>query len=398
MDAAESRNGLRHVVALSMTKLADGLIDPKLVLAWLMGTLGAPAYLIGLLVPIREAGALLPQIALAGWVRSAAERRWFWVAGSALQGVAALGIALVALGATGQAAGLMICGLLGLLALARAACSVSYKDVLGKTVAQTRRGAVTGMAGSVSSALVLVFALLLLTGILKSQGAIIAVIGLAALLWLAAAALFSRLEEERGMPGEGDGADILAVLRDDANLRWFILVRGLLVSTALAPPYLVMIWSRHGDMAAGKLGVLVLASAAAGLVSSYVWGLMADRSSRTMLLIAGLSGGAAMLAAALSGLTGLAVAWVIPATLFLLMIAYHGVRQARSTYLVDISPEDRRSINAAVTNTAIGLLLLAVGALGGALTLLGPAVALLGFAALAFAGGIAALRLRDTGG
>ena len=31
----ESRNGLRHVAALSMTKLSDGLLNPKLVLAWL---------------------------------------------------------------------------------------------------------------------------------------------------------------------------------------------------------------------------------------------------------------------------------------------------------------------------------------------------------------------------
>mgnify|MGYP000226925832 CR=1 FL=1 len=28
---AEARNGIRHVVSLSLTKLADGLINPKLV-------------------------------------------------------------------------------------------------------------------------------------------------------------------------------------------------------------------------------------------------------------------------------------------------------------------------------------------------------------------------------
>ena len=44
----ESRNGLRHVAALSMTKLSDGLLNPKLVLAWLAQALGAPAVLIGL--------------------------------------------------------------------------------------------------------------------------------------------------------------------------------------------------------------------------------------------------------------------------------------------------------------------------------------------------------------
>lgn len=59
------RNRRVHLLSLTLTKIADGLIDPKLVLAWLLGAGGAPFFLIGLLVPIREAGALLPQLALA---------------------------------------------------------------------------------------------------------------------------------------------------------------------------------------------------------------------------------------------------------------------------------------------------------------------------------------------
>jgi hypothetical protein len=90
-DDTEARNGLRHVVSLSMTKLADGLINPKLVLSWLLNALGAPAVYVGALVPIREAGALLPQIALAGWVERMAHRKWAWIAGSVGQGAAAAG-------------------------------------------------------------------------------------------------------------------------------------------------------------------------------------------------------------------------------------------------------------------------------------------------------------------
>ena len=46
-------NFFTHVGSLWLSKLADGLIDPKLVLSWLMTSLGAPAYLVGLLVPVR---------------------------------------------------------------------------------------------------------------------------------------------------------------------------------------------------------------------------------------------------------------------------------------------------------------------------------------------------------
>jgi len=55
---AEPRNFLRHVLSLSASKIAVGLIDPKLVLSWLLTHLGAGAFWIGLLEPVREAGAL----------------------------------------------------------------------------------------------------------------------------------------------------------------------------------------------------------------------------------------------------------------------------------------------------------------------------------------------------
>ena len=55
----EPGNFFKHVGSLALTKSADGLIDPKLVLSWLMTSLGAPVALIGLLVPVREAGALI---------------------------------------------------------------------------------------------------------------------------------------------------------------------------------------------------------------------------------------------------------------------------------------------------------------------------------------------------
>ena len=54
---AQPRSFITHAASLSATKTADGLIDPKLVLAWLLTNLGAGPGLIGLLVPVREAEA-----------------------------------------------------------------------------------------------------------------------------------------------------------------------------------------------------------------------------------------------------------------------------------------------------------------------------------------------------
>ncbi len=396
-DRTSARNGLRHIASLSLSKLADGLIDPKLVLSWLLATIGVPAGFIGMLVPIREAGALLPQMVMAGRLQQMRQRRWVWVLGSAGQGVAALLIALTASALTGWWAGAVICVLLAGLAVSRAACSVSYKDILGKTVGQSRRGTVTGTAGSVSSALVFVFALLLVSGVLKSQTAVVAAIATAGGLWLAASVMLAGLHEDASTPDTPNGAgDYWCILRQDRNLRRFIMVRGLLVSTALAPPYMVVLGTQAGATATGSLGALVVASSLAGFLSSYVWGWLADRSARVMLLLSGTFGALAMAGAMALHWAGLAgQAWAIPGVLFVLMVAYHGVRQARSTYLVDISPADQRSVNAALSNTAIGIILLVTGAFGGALTWIGPLAALAGFAVMALIGGLLALTLRD---
>ncbi|MEM1409145.1 MAG: hypothetical protein AAGG79_00180 [Pseudomonadota bacterium] len=71
----EPQNFFKHVGSLSLTKSADGLIDPKLVLSWLLTHLGAPTALIGALVPIREAGALLPQMFTAAKLRALPKRK-----------------------------------------------------------------------------------------------------------------------------------------------------------------------------------------------------------------------------------------------------------------------------------------------------------------------------------
>lgn len=311
------------------------------------------------------------------------------------QGIAAALIALAALTLEGAAAGWAFVGAITLLALSRAAASVSYKDVLGKTVGKSRRGAVTGFAGSASAALVFVFALLLVSGWIEGVGALAAAIALAAVLWGVAALTFSTLEEPASEPGEGGALDILGLLRDDATFARFVAARGFLTATALAPPYFVLLAGK-GEGQLGQLGALVIASSAASFLSSYAWGRFADRSSRLVLVAAGLIGALAMGAAIALNLMGLAEAiWAMPAALFVLMIAHHGVRQGRSTYLVDIAPEDKRASYAATANTLIGGLLLVTGLFGGALSFIGPIAALIGFAALAAIGSFVAFGLEE---
>ncbi|MEQ8953795.1 MAG: MFS transporter, partial [Gammaproteobacteria bacterium] len=287
----QPKNFVTHISALSMTKLADGLVNPKLILSWILTSLGAPAYFVGWLVPVREAGALLPQLFIASYIRSLPVRKIVWALGSVIQGICAAGMALAAINLTGFELGLAIILLLGILALARSICSVSYKDVLGKTVGKSRRGTATGTASSIAAGGVLVYALVLASGWFAKEALLIAGLFCAGILWLTASLLFTRLTEEEGATEGGGDPFSLAVkniscLLTDRQLGLFIFTRALLIATALAPPFMVALSVDNSAGDPGELGLLLLASSLASLGSSYVWGRLADRSSRWVLILA----------------------------------------------------------------------------------------------------------------
>ncbi len=394
-------NFFKHIFSLSLTKAADGMIDPKLVLSWLLTNAGAPAYLVGLLVPIREAGALLPQLFTASYIRTLPLRKYAWSAGSAVQGICALAIAGSAFVLQGASLGIAVLILLAILAVARSICSVSYKDVLGKTVDKSRRGTATGAATSIAAGFVVVFALLLSSGIFDKAELVSFGLLLAGGFWIGASLLFSSLSEDKGATEGGRNAFHLArdnfdYLKSDKQLLLFIATRGLLIATALAPPFMVSLSASEQESAFAELGLLLLASSLAGISSSFIWGRLADRSSRKVLMSAGLIGGLSLSATALTSISGLLdESWVLPLLLFALMIAYQGVRLGRTTHLVDMADEDRRAAYTALSNTIIGVLLLAGGLFSLIASQFGEAAVLGLFAAMCFAAIACAAALND---
>lgn len=129
-----------HLIALTLTKLGDSLVSARLVLPWLLSSLGAPAAFIAALVPLRESLALLPQLIVAQQLRETPIRKWFWVAGSFGQAAALIGMLVTVLTLSGEALGWAIVILLTGFSIARGVCSVAIKDVQGKTISKTRRG------------------------------------------------------------------------------------------------------------------------------------------------------------------------------------------------------------------------------------------------------------------
>jgi len=150
----QPRNFFAYLWANLLGKIADEIASAKLVIPWLFGALGVPAAFTGFLVPIREAGVLVPQLAVAAAIRQLAVRKGVWLLGAVLSALSLMGMAVATLTLEGAAAGSAILLLLVVFSLARGLCSVSAKDVLGKTVSKSRRGRLMGWSASLSLSLI----------------------------------------------------------------------------------------------------------------------------------------------------------------------------------------------------------------------------------------------------
>jgi MFS family permease len=398
----QPRNRLIHIVALTLTKVGDSLVDARLTLTWLLGAVGAPAYLIGMLVPVRESLSLLPQLAVGQWIREHPVRKSFWITGSLVQAAALLVMAIGAALLDGAPAGWCILAALALFALGRGVTSVASKDVLGKTVDKQRRGAVNGVATSIAGlAAVLLGGLLILFGAPTGRTPILVLLCLAAGLWLVACAVYALLREfpgatEGGRNGLASILESLSMVRDSRQFRSFLLTRTLLISSGLAAPFYVATASQHGQQALRQLGVLVLLAGLANLLSGRIWGRLSDRSSRWTMAIGG--GLCATLSLAVAGgeLLDLSVkesnTWY-GVVIFIFYIGHAAVRLGRKTYLIDFATPDNRAQLVALSNTLIGMALLIVGGLTSWLSVWGIVPALIALGALCGAGALMALRL-----
>lgn len=400
---AVPRNGLRLIAASALQSTGDQVINAKTVLPWLLSALGAPGALVGLLVPIRESGSMLPQAALLPWVRRQPRRTRVWLIGAAGQALAAASMAVTAAVGEGLAAGIAILVALSVFALSRSLNSLSGKDVLGRTIPKGQRGQINGLATVLAGAAAITVGV----GIRVMGGddtTVLAVLlGASAVLWVAALAVYAGIREPVDEPDPTDDDDVnwisesWSLLRCDTHFRRFVLVRTLLLVSALSPPFVVALAAARGEAGFGELGPFVIASGVASVIGGRWFGRLADRSSRLVMIWGAAAASAVIIAFVLlhqaAGQDGWI--WMYPVVYLLLALMHTAVRVARKTYVVDMAEGDLRTEYVAVANTAMGVLLLVVGALSSALAVLGNVMALLFLAALGLAGVLMAWTLPD---
>lgn len=408
-------NSLRLIGANALQSSGDQAVNASTVLPWLFHALGVPAVLTGALVPIRESGSMLPQAFLTPLVVRVRRRAHVFIAGAIIQAVSVAVMAGAAALTTGLTAGIIIVAALAVFSLGRCLGSISSKDVQGRTMPKGERGQVNGLATTASGLVAISLGLAVRAlGEDLDVPVLAAILGLGAVLWVLVALVYSGIreplddpaEEPAGKVDDGPGwfAQTLTLLREDRDFRAFVTVRGFLLVSSLSPPFIVTLAVRAGAPALTGLGGFIIASGLAALLGGRVFGRMADRSSKRLMTIgAGLASIvliALVLVVTVLDLDGgsLMTYAIFVSSYFLVTMLHTGVRVGRKTYVVDMAEGDQRTTYVAVSNSAMGVILLVVGAVSSAIAGFGVEWALLFLAGLGLLGVVSSLRLPEVEG
>ncbi|MBK4145482.1 MFS transporter [Corynebacterium macginleyi] len=380
-----------------LQSLGDHIVASKTVLPALFNAAGVPVFFTGLLTPIRESGSMLPQAALTPWVTTHRARKRLWMIGSIGQAISAAVIALAAFFLRGTWLGMVVLLAVAALSLFRALCSIAGKDVQARTISKGQRGRVTGSAAALGGgATLLVGVILFLLGDLTIF-TIGIVLFVGASTWALAAWVFSHVKEP--VPeGEHKGmdkswwTDTWQLFTSDTQFRDFVIVRALLLVSALSTAFIVLL---HDNLS-GVFG-FVLASGLASLVGGRISGVFSDKSSKnTMAVGAAASSVIILLIVASSHWASEAVnTWVMPLGFFAVNLAHTAVRVARKTYVVDMAGGDKRTQYVGAANTMMGIILLIVGGISSVIAIAGPEAALIFLALVGFLGVWRAGRLTE---
>lgn len=368
------RNFTLNIINGSLTKLAEKLISPGLTMPWILSFLGAPLFLIGMLVPIKDVGSLLPQLLVSGQLRAKEKRKPYWVGAGLIQGVCLLISAIIlAFIENHRIVSYAIVVLLLFFSIASGIGSVSFKDVTGKTIPKGERGQMLSYRSAFGGALALIAGGVLVF-FLRGEDSKWLYVGLfasASLLWVTAAVIFSAIEEQSGST-EGGRTPIqelktgASLLKKDNSYRNFIITRALLMAIPLLDPFFILVAKDVSQNTWNYLGVIIIIGSLAQIVSSPFWGRLADKSSLQLMRIS-------------AGLSILSIVYALVfvyynndmfnfyhfmPVLFINGVAYSGARLSRKTYLIDYAPEKERPTYVSVANTLIGLFTIVAASFG----------------------------------
>jgi hypothetical protein len=335
-------------------------VSPKTTLPWLFSSVGAPSWLIPLLVPIKESGSLLPQWSIYKYFpNSIANRTFVWKIGASIQAFCSIFLAMTVDLFSETVLALVVLLLISIFSIGRALCSLSMKDIQADVFSKGERGQFVGYSATISAAVSLLLMLLLIITDNKLTIATAQLLVLAAGVLFFIAVILSAPLKLNIQPQTNElQLSLFSTIVSTKLLRNIVISRVLLMHSSLVFPFVILATTQSETF---TLPYFIGLSAFASLISSSFWGLFSDRSALLSLKIAALI--CSISTIALCFTINNASNSVLFALFFLLTLGYAGIRASRKTYLLDITDENNRASYVSSANTLVGMLLVTTGVL-----------------------------------
>lgn len=350
----------KKLVAIStISKLSDELVSCKTTLPWLIQLIGGPVWVISMLVPIREAGSLLPQWKIKQVFKEHSERLLLWRWAMFTQFISICLMPLMAISLSPLLACLSLLGLLAVMSVARAITSLCIKDIQAHHIAKQERGKMVGLASAMAGVFSLITAALLLW---KSD---VEIISLLIMLLIAAGLLGLAIVISKGLSvsleqnhdSEESIMDMVQSIYVKTSLKHLIVNRCIMLHAVLVSPFYVSLTQLNYDNTF-VLPYFIVASAIAVFLSAYIWGNISDYLAKLSLAL----GASICCVACLVFYFVYQHSLVLSIASFgLLTVGYEGIRNGRKTYALDIAEDDQRTQFIATANTTVGLVLIVLG-------------------------------------
>ncbi len=351
--------------------LYAAVANTQLVMTWFVSELTRSNLLISLLTPLDMGGWYLPQLLLSGYLqrqeRTLPLYRAMAVVRSSAVGLLALSVFLL------DDPGVLLIAFFvffPLNSMAGGVAGLPFMDVIAKTIPPTRRGALLGLRRLLGGALGLAGGALVKIVLAPDFGltfpdnyALLLSIGFVCVVL--AVGSFSLIVEPPGavnLQRVSLGQQLRRAARLPAQNRSygrFLALRLSIVAVNYAQPFYAVYARRALGAPDDRVGIYLMGSTLASVLSNLVWGRVGDRrGNRALMRLAALS---ALLAPALAlTIIHLPHTGLDKSLIFTLVFVVFGAHQTSafiggSNYLLELAPASERVMYVGFTNTVLGL-------------------------------------------
>lgn len=344
---------------------ALAFIDQSTVLPTFLETLTKSTIIIGAITAIRPAGALLPQLWTAHYLRNRVYHKGFLVRIALISRIATALFAIVLFIAGPNDRTLILISFLVMYTafwVSEGYAGVPWVDLVAKAVSERLRGRLFGST-QIYGGLLAIVAGLIITAVLSNRIVHISypanyaiLISIAAVLFAISLFSLSRVREPPGAPESHDEdfrdyiKGIGSMIAGHSQLRRFLILQALLGFFGMSLPFYVLYARKIGGLDGGEVGILLAIQTVGNILASAISGHVSDKYGPRNVILG--TACAAVLAQALVFMIN-KPSLILYGILFLILGAIIGSATiGLINYLLEMADDSRRKAYIGLMNTA----------------------------------------------